>query len=199
MSSQCFLSLSDTSEPEHGGFEAAAGFHREFAPYFARRARETEGSEQGCVFDFTAIRDGEVLRRVKHVAVKVRTMLLLLLLRLRLLFVLLLLLLLLLTSLHLKAGEAVFWDQRLPHANSQKHLGNTLRRVLYGGFLPRVAANAAYAEEQRAKFAQGAPPSDFWIEGGGEEEAEEEAAEVEATVNGEGGGTSALGEYLLGL
>ena len=45
-------------------------------------------------------------------------------------------------------GAAVFWDQRLPHSNSRYNRSEHARAVVYGGYLPRVAINQAYAEEQ---------------------------------------------------
>jgi hypothetical protein len=35
------LSLSDTVEPDHGGFECVAGFHREFQEYFHKQTKHT--------------------------------------------------------------------------------------------------------------------------------------------------------------
>ena len=64
------------------------------------------------------------------------------------------------------AGAAVFWDQRIPHANAYKNEGNEAREVVYGGFLPRgIDINDRYAEEQRRRFITGRPQTDFWSNG----------------------------------
>ena len=63
-----------------------------------------------------------------------------------------------------RAGSAVFWDQRVPHANSRRHLGRRAREVVCGGYLPRVGANERYVREQLRRFRLALPPSDFWLE-----------------------------------
>lgn len=62
-------------------------------------------------------------------------------------------------------GAAVFWDQRIPHANSRSNLSDRTRRVIYGGFLPKVPLNDRYSIEQRRRMRAGLPQSDFWMEG----------------------------------
>ena len=64
------------------------------------------------------------------------------------------------------AGAAVFWDQRLPHANARKNQGNEPRSVVYGGFLPRgegIGINKAYAKEQLRRLKEGRVQADFWL------------------------------------
>ena len=61
------------------------------------------------------------------------------------------------------AGAALFWDQRLPHANSFKNNSNKTRRCIYGGFLPHVDKNTLYAKEQLQRFEKGLPQVDFWM------------------------------------
>eukprot|EP00940_MAST-03C_sp_MAST-3C-sp2_P001431 g1431.t1 len=61
------------------------------------------------------------------------------------------------------AGAAVFWDQRIVHANSLRNAGNEPRAVVYGGFLPRVPRNIAYAQEQLRRARAYLPQCDFWL------------------------------------
>jgi hypothetical protein len=62
------------------------------------------------------------------------------------------------------AGSAVFWDQRIPHANAYRNGSGEARSVVYGGYLPRVPVNAVFAREQRRRFERRLPQSDFWID-----------------------------------
>ncbi len=142
---QCFVSLSDCSEPNTGGFEAARGFHREFDAWTKRRAptiikqKGTDGTirEVGlrapCVGEYTHIRpkeDRDVMDRVMHIPIR--------------------------------AGSAVFWDNRIPHANAYKHVGDQPRAVVYCSFLPDIELNRIYVQNQLADFRQGKPPRDQW-------------------------------------
>ena len=61
-------------------------------------------------------------------------------------------------------GAAVFWDQRIPHANARTNAASEPRRVIYGGFLPRVPLNERYAAEQLRRYELGLPQPDFWLE-----------------------------------
>jgi ectoine hydroxylase-related dioxygenase (phytanoyl-CoA dioxygenase family) len=64
------------------------------------------------------------------------------------------------------AGAAVFWDQRLPHANARWNKGKEPRSVVYGGFLPRgkgIFINQAYAKEQLRRLKEGRAQPDFWL------------------------------------
>ena len=61
------------------------------------------------------------------------------------------------------AGAALFWDQRLPHANSMKNESSTTRRCIYGGFLPFTEKNIKYNEEQVRRLENGTPQPDFWM------------------------------------
>lgn len=141
---QCFVSLVDTLSPNHGGFECAKGFHREFDNYY-KRPRKNEKKENNddstslssplpCVSDYVHIRprdDAAIMERLKHVDVP--------------------------------AGAAVFWDQRIPHANAYQNQSNVPREVVYGGFLPRgIKMNDDYAREQWRRFLLDHPQPDFW-------------------------------------
>lgn len=96
---QCFVSLVDTVFPNHGGFEAAKGFHIDFARWSCNRppaiiAEKNIGKNNQqpndlklipapCVGEYTHIRpkeDADVMSRIRHIPVK--------------------------------AGAAVFWDNR---------------------------------------------------------------------------------------
>lgn len=61
-----------------------------------------------------------------------------------------------------KSGDVVFWDWRLPHANSYCHLGDSPREVIYAEFLPNVKINEAYAKEQLERYRRRVIPSDQW-------------------------------------
>ena len=63
-----------------------------------------------------------------------------------------------------RAGSAVFWDQRIPHANSYRHDGKEARSVVYCSFLPNVEVNRVYVRKQLEKFRRGILPTDQWIE-----------------------------------
>jgi len=137
---QCFISLSDSLEPNHGGFEAAKGFHHEFDEWARKRSpshtiQSDDGSpmEAPCIGQYTHIRpkeDKEVMDRVQHIPVK--------------------------------AGCAVFWDNRIPHANSYKHIGRDPRAVIYCSFLPDIELNRQYVQNQLSDFFNGRPPRDQW-------------------------------------
>ncbi|GAX24710.1 hypothetical protein FisN_4Hh268 [Fistulifera solaris] len=136
---QCFVSLTDNTEPNTGGFEAAPGFHREFATWAAhrpptlvtRKGGETLALPAPCVGEYTHIRpreDAAVLQRVQHIPVT--------------------------------AGSAVLWDNRIPHANAYRHDGTEPRVVVYTSFLPDVAINRQYARQQLEHIRRGRnPPS----------------------------------------
>eukprot|EP00939_MAST-03C_sp_MAST-3C-sp1_P002849 g2849.t1 len=60
-------------------------------------------------------------------------------------------------------GAAVFWDQRIIHANSARNESDVPRACVYGGFLPRVSRNVTYAREQLRRARKRMPQSDFWM------------------------------------
>ena len=160
---QCMLSLSDTQSENHGGFECVPAFHREFATYFREKAqasgaratsgRVSKGSPDqklagakatvgklrsgtvSCVGDYCAIQPGIDAAILRRFR-----------------------------HVPIPAGAAVFWDQRLPHANARHNYSTLPRCVVYGGFLPRVAYNTRYVQEQARRFLRRAPQVDFWIE-----------------------------------
>jgi hypothetical protein len=142
---QCFVSLSDSLEPNTGGFEAAKGFHREFDKWASNREltlitqKHQDGSKSQvsipapCVGQYTHMRpkeDKDVMDQVTHIPVR--------------------------------AGSAVFWDNRIPHANAYKHNGDCPRAVVYCSFLPDVELNRSYVKNQLSDFRRGKPPRDQW-------------------------------------
>lgn len=141
---QCFVSLTDNLQPNTGGFEAAKGFHREFDDWAkARPATQvtkggvTETIPAPCIGNYTHIRPNEDKDIMDRV-----------------------------NHIPVKAGSVVFWDNRIPHANSYRHDGDSPRAVVYCSFLPNVPKNRLYAERQLDKWKRGQYPSDQWIAAG---------------------------------
>jgi hypothetical protein len=136
---QCFVALTDALETQEGGFEAVLGFHREFEHWASHRTPPSNGTngpsaESLCVGDYTHIRPKE------DAAVFTR-----------------------IRHIPVRAGSAVFWDNRLPHANSYRHLGTTPRAVVYCSFLPDVNINRTYVQKQLEDMKNGRSPADQWI------------------------------------
>lgn len=134
---QCLVSLSDTLEANHGGFEAVVtGFHRTFDQWAAERRQKMEASSNGknsslCMGEYTHIRpveDRDVLTQIRHVPVK--------------------------------AGSAIFWDVRVPHGNAYRHVGTEPRCVVYCSFLPDVPLNRTYVARQLQQWKEGRAPMD---------------------------------------
>jgi hypothetical protein len=142
---QCFVSLTDNMDPDTGGFEAANGFHRTFDEWSRNREptrviqKQANGEKRElqvpapCVGAYTHMRPKED----QEVMLRVK-------------------------HVPVRAGSAVFWDQRLPHANAYRHVGATARAVVYSSFLPDVELNRRYVREQLAKWGAGIPPNDQW-------------------------------------
>ena len=63
----------------------------------------------------------------------------------------------------LSAGDAVFWDQRVIHANAVCNVSKRPRVCVYGGFLPRTKRNLEYAVEQLRRARARLTQSDFWV------------------------------------
>jgi hypothetical protein len=86
---QCFISLTDTLEPNHGGFEAVKGFHHEFHAWSQQNItsynnmKETTKLPAPCIGEYAHLRpkeDHDIYQRIQHIPVS--------------------------------AGSAVFWDNR---------------------------------------------------------------------------------------
>ena len=141
---QCFVSLTDNLQPNTGGFEAVrGGFHKEFNNWAATR-QNTILQKKGvtiaevpppCVGEYTHIRPKEDADVMKRVE-----------------------------HIPVSSGSAVFWDNRLPHANAYKNEGDDVRIVVYCSFLPDVEINRVYAKKQLEDFTHGRIPRDQWIE-----------------------------------
>jgi len=162
---QCLVSLSDTLEANHGGLEVAPGFHREFDAWAAhrpptvitkknkqqkqqqsRKRHESTNSNNEIEYETTeypAPCHGQYthIRPTEDAAILRRVQ-------------------------HVpgvKAGSAVFWDNRLPHSNAYRHVGESPRAVVYASFLPDVPVNRRYAARQLKEWRAGRPPTDQWI------------------------------------
>lgn len=134
---QCFVSLTDTTEPECGGLEVCPGHHIGFDEWAQTRlwstAKDGSTSPPPCVGQFTPIRpkeDQDILEKFEHIP--------------------------------MQAGDVVFWDYRIPHANAQHNFASYAREVAYLGFLPDVDINRSYALDQLDRFQQGILPADQW-------------------------------------
>lgn len=130
---QAFVALTDTIEPNHGGFEVCKGLHREFDEWIRRRLPSESTGTVPCVGQFTPIRpkeDADIIERMEHVPCK--------------------------------AGDMVCWDYRLAHANAGHNFSGDVREVVYVGLLPNIPLNRAYAENQLERYRQGQLPNDQW-------------------------------------
>jgi Protein of unknown function (DUF1479) len=150
---QCFVSLVDTLQPNQGGLEAALGFHHDFEQWSRTRpptlrhvkptTKGTPTSTEAVEIQIPAPCLGEYthIRPVQDAPVMQRIQ----------------------HVQHVTAGSAVFFDNRIPHANSYRHDGDQPRSVVYCSFLPNVALNQKYAIDQLDKFQRGIYPNDQWI------------------------------------
>jgi len=140
---QCFVSLTDNIEPNTGGFEAVrGGFHKEFNQWIETRqkTRVTKGGkeleiEPPCMGEYTHIRPKEDVDIMKRIE-----------------------------HIPVKAGSAVFWDNRIPHANAYMNNSDHSRIVVYCSFLPDIALNRDYVRKQLDDYQLGRIPRDQWIE-----------------------------------
>ncbi|RHY31294.1 hypothetical protein DYB32_003632 [Aphanomyces invadans] len=134
---QCITVLTPNLDPSTGGFEAVAGFHKEFSSYFSKAPPLVESSRPPvCLGDFSPLRmqeDNAVIARYEHVPAD--------------------------------AGSVILFDWRIPHANSYRHVGIIPREVVYTGFLPNVPMNQAYALEQLRRYKARLLPADHWQKG----------------------------------
>ena len=138
---QGFVALTDCLEPNCGGFECCYGFHREFLQWAEKRRWSTKKGRNGqdqvipppCLGNFSPIRPIEDADVIRRFQ-----------------------------HVPCKAGSLVLWDNRIPHANSKVHEGNSPREVLYVSLLPKVKQNMNYVEDQLVRFKEGSLPSDFW-------------------------------------
>jgi hypothetical protein len=135
---QCFVSLTDNLEANTGGFEAAKGFHRSFDEWAKNRPPTIQkggsiSAPAGCVGEYTHIRPTEDRAIMDRVG-----------------------------HIPVTAGSAVFWDNRIPHANAYRHDGLQPRAVVYCSFLPEIALNRSYVQNQLEHWQRGGAPKDQW-------------------------------------
>jgi Protein of unknown function (DUF1479). len=144
---QCFVSLTDNLDPNTGGFEAAPGFHREFHQWRKERKPSTiskmdkntgvkvkQELPAPCIGEYTHIRPMEDENVMKSIR-----------------------------HIPVRAGSAVFWDNRIPHANAYRNDSDIARAVVYCSFLPNVPLNRQYAEKQLEDYLLKRKPRDTWI------------------------------------
>jgi hypothetical protein len=154
---QCFVSLTDNLEANTGGFEAAKGFHRCFDAWAAGRepTNITRKSSSGgqpetvsfpapCVGEYTHMRPKEDRDVFDRIE-----------------------------HIPVRAGSAVFWDNRIPHANAYRHDGNIPRCAVYCSFLPDLPINRKYATDQLENWKEGRRPTDQWINPDGNDDQSE--------------------------
>lgn len=246
---QCFVSLTDNLQPNTGGFEACPGFHREFHSWVknGRRRQKREehpqttddsGSSRGDDEDVggdtprqsteTKFRPTNKQRQSKqkiqsrqrpslcvgeytHVSPSLDQDIMQRM-----------------VHIPVRAGSAVFWDNRIPHGNSYRNdpppidddLGgvrggyngdgmgnNTLplgtsgaRAVVYCSFLPDVEVNRRFVARQLKDWNSKRPPrvGDRWIRQCDDEETTSRDVELNGIMK-ETANLSALGKRLLGL
>ena len=159
---QCFVSLTDNLEANTGGFEAVpGGFHRTFDEWAQSRNDEpmtTSTNESSvveinnstasnaaaaaatirkpapCFGEYTHIRPKEDADVMKRVC-----------------------------HIPVKARSAVFWDNRIPHANAYRNDSKSVARaVVYASFLPDIALNRRYIKNQLAAWKLRQPIRDQW-------------------------------------
>jgi hypothetical protein len=163
---QCITALTSNTEANTGGFEAVPGFHKEFAAYFAHqehRALEdaTQGRPQVCIGDFSPLRMQEDREVISRYQ-----------------------------PIHCEAGSVIFFDWRIPHANSYKHVGSIPREVVYTGFIPSTPMNRKYVQEQLRRYKLRLLPADHWQKSQGDKRVDEHFSAHHF---------SALGSRLIGL
>jgi len=143
---QCFVSLTDNLEASTGGFEAVlGGFHRTSTDGQKKRKKEstTTSSDTSpsavrqsapCLGEYTHIRPKEDAEVMQRVC-----------------------------HIPVKAGSAVFWDNRIPHANAYRNDSKRMARaVVYASFLPNIELNRRYVKNQLKAWKRRLPIRDQW-------------------------------------
>ena len=157
---QCFVSLTDSLHPNTGGFEAVPGFHREFHEWTMRGRRCTDQYDEQphprpCLGEYTHINPTYDREILQRVQ-----------------------------HIPVRAGHAVFWDNRIPHGNAYTNdpvdsnenvqVGDEIseilnrsgaRAVVYCSFLPDVYINRSFVSRQLGDWKLGHAPrcGDRWI------------------------------------
>mmetsp|Transcript_2367 Transcript_2367/g.3428 ORF Transcript_2367/g.3428 Transcript_2367/m.3428 type:complete len:488 (+) Transcript_2367:99-1562(+) len=147
---QCFVALTTNDTQNTGGFEACSKFHLKFHEWSktptsigATVATISSGDDSiktmmapsPCIGEYTHIRPKEDAEIYKRMK-----------------------------HIPVPEGGAVFWDNRIPHANSYVHDGDEPRMVVYASFLPDVECNRMYVEKQLEDWRNWKRPRDMWIE-----------------------------------
>ena len=143
---QCFVSLTENLEANTGGFEAVlGGFHRTFDEWAQRRNIEpyttnsdddkvNRSQQAPCLGEYTHIRPREDIEVMKRIR-----------------------------HIPVNAGSAVFWDNRIPHANSYRNDSRSVARaVVYASFLPDIELNRSYVKNQLKAWRLRHPIRDQW-------------------------------------
>ena len=137
---QCFVALTDTLNKNEGGFECVPGFHHEFHDWAKNRQHNSKGKSTPssvlsslCVGEYTHIRPTEERFIMDRVQ-----------------------------HIPIKARSAVFWDIRIPHANSYQNKTNRPRQVVYCSFLPDIELNRSYVQNQLLAYQLNRPIRDQW-------------------------------------
>ena len=153
---QCFVSLTENLHPNTGGFEAVPGFHREFREWTKNGRRHIDEDDRQdhprpCVGEYTHINPTHDRKILDRIQ-----------------------------HIPVKAGCAVFWDNRIAHGNSYKNdplkcndaaesedvlTPSGARAVVYCSFLPAVEINRDFVSRQLTDFKLGRAPKvgDRWI------------------------------------
>ena len=117
---QAFVTLTDHYGSEYGGLKVVKGFHKEIDNYFKNEKI------------IAAVKDAHSaagpfyrMHSQSHYSLEKR-----------------------LESVIAPKGSLVCWDNRIPHATSNILTGSDTREVVYVGWLPNVALNKKYCQEQ---------------------------------------------------
>lgn len=174
---QCFVSLTTNLESNTGGFEAAPKFHREFDRWTKQRSQPSSSIGKSssppslCVGEYTHIRPKEDENVIKRVC-----------------------------HVPVRAGSAVFWDNRIPHANSYRNDTNQARMVVYCSFLPDIALNRRYVMKQLNAWRMKEPIRDQWNHILVDSEAhEEDSSRLYCVASHDENKFSELGKKLMGI
>jgi hypothetical protein len=203
---QCFVSLTDNLLPNTGGFEAAIGFHREFHSWVqnGRRLRGISGVDNSiAAINDTSPSKQPCVGEYTHVHDPE------LMKRVQ--------------HIPVKAGDVVFWDNRIPHGNAYRN-DNTYqptttiatassssptmlspstlkssgaRAVIYCSFLPDIPINRRFVERQLIDWKSERAPrvGDRWMK----QDEEEDCDGNESRENEMQQQLSDLGRKLIGL
>jgi hypothetical protein len=98
-----------------------------------------------------------------------------------------------------RAGSAVFWDNRIPHANAYRNDSENARAVVYCSFLPNIQLNREYVKKQLFKLKRRIPPTDQWINNTNDKHGVDEMLDAEHDQSGNDNLTDAFQRNLLGV